>query len=499
MSAHVEKPARIGVILAMLAVLTMAAGTLRAAERYALTPQAVPSNRFRLDVDGQSVFVHKYKDFHYAHFPLAGTADSVVTVTARRAFQTMELGPKSAGVEGVTDRNALSFRFGMPGAGHWVVTMDGRERLFIFAEAPAETPAGEAGPAVSVLDHGADPGGRSLSTKAIQAAIDRAPAGATVVVPPGHYLSGSLFVRSGITFHVEAGALLQASGDPARFEPLQNAFIVIEDAENATLQGRGTIDGSGAYLRHLTGESGRLLAIRDSRKVLVKDLILRNPRAWHTHIIRSEHVTVRNVKVLTDRYVFNTDGINPDSSRHVLIEDSFFYCGDDAVAVKSTNREGRFEDVYDITVRNNVMLTKKSALKVGTETHAAEMRDIRFIDNQVIESDRGMALYARDGTHMHAIRFVGNRFERPYPDYQQRLIDFRITERHGRSRISDVLIKDNIADGRWAQASLIRGLAGDAGISGVVFENLVYAGRQCRSPQDLGLEIGPHAKDISFK
>jgi hypothetical protein len=488
-------PTRIGAILATLAVMAMAADTLCAAERFTLTPQAVPSNRFRLDVDGQAVFVHKYKDFHYAHFPVAGAGVSAATVTARRVFESMELSPRSAAIRGVTDREALTFRFGLPQAGHWVVTMDGRERLFIFAEAPAGSPAG----AISVLDHGADPGGQALSTGAIQAAIDQAPPGATVVLPPGHYRSGSLFVRSGVTLQLEAGALLQASGDPAHFEPLQNAFIVVENAANVTLQGRGTIDGSGAYLRHLTGKSGRLLAIRDSKRVLVADLILRNPRAWHTHIIRSEHVTVRNVKVLTDRDVFNTDGINPDSSRHVLVENSFFYCGDDAVAVKSTDRQGRFEDVYDITVRNNIMLTKKSALKVGTETHAAEMRDIRFINNQVIESDRGMALYARDGTHMHNIRFVGNRFERPYPDYQQRLIDFRITERHGRSRISDVLIKDNIADERWAQASLIRGLAGDAGISGVVFENLVYAGRQCRSPQELGLEIGPHAKDISFK
>ncbi|MGD9265426.1 MAG: glycosyl hydrolase family 28 protein, partial [Lysobacterales bacterium] len=164
----------------------------------------------------------------------------------------------------------------------------------------------------------------TLSTKSIQSAIDEAPAGATVTIPAGHFISGSIFVKTGVTLFLEAGALLQASGDPDQFEPEQRAFIVVENAENVKLNGRGTIDGSGAFLRHLTGESGRLLSIRDSRNVTVEGLILRNARAWHTHIIRSEHVTVRDVKVLNDRYVFNTDGINPDSSRHVLIEDTLF-------------------------------------------------------------------------------------------------------------------------------------------------------------------------------
>ncbi|MGD9265427.1 MAG: hypothetical protein PVJ71_06595 [Lysobacterales bacterium] len=169
------------------------------------------------------------------------------------------------------------------------------------------------------------------------------------------------------------------------------------------------------------------------------------------------------------------------------------------MAVKSTNRGGRFEDVYDITVRNNIMLTWKSALKVGTETHAAEMRDILFENNQVIESDRGMALYARDGTHMHNIRFIGNHFERPYPEYQQRLIDFRITERHGKSRISDVLIKDNVVDQRWRHTSIIRGLSDEHDISNVVFENLLYVGKPVLSAEDLNLDAETHTKNITFK
>jgi hypothetical protein len=482
-------------VLGGLGVLVLSASSLDVAESYPVSPKAVPSTRFILEVDGQRIFVHKFKDIHYAHLPYPNSDTAKIKVTARRVFKTMELSPRSAGIETVLDPGLRTFGFDIVQAGYWVVTMDGDERLFIFAEPPETEPA----KGISVLDYGADPSGKSLSTNAIQAAIDEAPAGATVSIPPGHFRSGSIFIRSGIRLYLEAGALLQASGIPEHFEPAQNAFIVIDNAENATLGGRGTIDGSGAYLRHLTDVSGRLLAVRDSRNVNVEGIILRDSRAWNTHIVRSEHVTLRNVKIINDREVLNTDGINPDSSRHVLVEDSFFYCGDDAVAVKSTNRNGKFEDVYDITIRNNVMLTQKSALKVGTETHAARMKDILFENNQVIESDRGMALYARDGTHMLDVRFVGNRFEKPFRDYQQKLIHFRISERYGKSSISKILIKDNVVDERWMLPSEITGLDDEHGISNVVFDNLVYAGKHCLSEEDANLRAGPFTKDIVFK
>lgn len=35
--------------------------------------------------------------------------------------------------------------------------------------------------------------------------------------PPGRYLSGSLFLRSNIDFHVQAGAVVKGSPDPADY------------------------------------------------------------------------------------------------------------------------------------------------------------------------------------------------------------------------------------------------------------------------------------------
>lgn len=467
----------------------------QAIETYPITPKAFSSNRFELNVDGAPLLVQKFKDIHYAHFPHSGEESVSIVVEIRRPFMSAEIGPKLFEIPLEVNPDTKTLKFELKKAGNYVLTLDNKERLFVFAEAPEyEFPEGS-----SIIEYGADPSGKTRSTDAIQKAIDGAGPGSTVRVPPGHYVSGSLFIKTGVTLFLEPGSLLQASTDPNDFESVQNAFIVIDNAENVSLRGKGTIDGSGAYLRNFTAESGRLLSIRDSRDVTIEGVILRDPRAWNTHIIRSENISLRNVKILNDRYISNTDGINPDSSRHVLIENSFFYCGDDAVAVKSTNRDGQFQDVYDIIIRNNIILTKKSALKVGTESHASEMKDITFENNMVIECDRGMAIYARDGTHVHDVRFIGNHFEKHYPDYNQQLLHFLVQKRHGLSRVSDILVKDCVIYQPWPRSSLIRGLQSGHGISNITFVNFTYDGELCISATDANLKIGDHVKNVEFK
>ncbi|MDQ1192166.1 polygalacturonase [Brevundimonas vesicularis] len=57
-------------------------------------------------------------------------------------------------------------------------------------------------------DYGAVGDGVAITTRPIQAAIDAAAGqgGGVVVLKPGLYLSGSLFVKSGVTLSIERGA-----------------------------------------------------------------------------------------------------------------------------------------------------------------------------------------------------------------------------------------------------------------------------------------------------
>ena len=113
-------------------------------------------------------------------------------------------------------------------------------------------------PFVSPFDFGAVGDGQTLNTAALQAAIDACAArgGGTVYLPAGRYLTGALFFRDHITLHLDAGATLLGSQDPADYPIISNRWEGVEQLtyapllagsglENITITGRGTIDGQG--------------------------------------------------------------------------------------------------------------------------------------------------------------------------------------------------------------------------------------------------------------
>ena len=68
-------------------------------------------------------------------------------------------------------------------------------------------------------DYGAVGDGVAVNTRPIQAAIDAAAGqgGGVVVLKPGLYLSGSLFVKSGVTLSIERGTTLSVVQDLAAY------------------------------------------------------------------------------------------------------------------------------------------------------------------------------------------------------------------------------------------------------------------------------------------
>ncbi|GAB3572086.1 hypothetical protein GCM10027578_31580 [Spirosoma luteolum] len=111
---------------------------------------------------------------------------------------------------------------------------------------------------VSIVRYGAKPDGRTLSTSAINQAIDQQSqaGGGTVMVPKGLWLTGPIVLKSNVNLYVETGALLQFSRnvddypivlttwegqDSYRCQaPISGVGLV-----NVALTGGGIIDGGG--------------------------------------------------------------------------------------------------------------------------------------------------------------------------------------------------------------------------------------------------------------
>ena len=462
------------------------------------------TDRYRVTVGGVDLPVEAYKDIFYVNFSLEGSAP--VRIEAAEPLTGCEVSPAARGIAASAEGHTA--RFTLPGSGWWVVRLNDRDRLFLLADKPEKAPAAD-GQTLSAADFVS---GEGLQTANLQRALDEASAtGRTLVFPRGVYPTGTLRIGSNTHLYLADGAIIKGSddrddypadGDRMEADHIRNKehytdngewmtfsrLILVDSAENVSIRGRGIIDGSGAVLR-AQGKPANLIRIRNSRNVLIEGVLLRDPAAWNTHIHYSDGVTIRGVKLINDATVPNTDGFDPDASTDVVIENCFAYCSDDNVAIKTTNNLGLNKDLQNIVVRGCVFLTRKSSLKVGTETKAAHMSDILFEDNDVVECDRALALYCNDGALFENITFSDNRIERNYPDSQRRPIHFKISERHGKGRIRNVLIRNCDFATVFPRPAEIAGLDADHTIDGLTFSNVTIDGKPVRSSEELGAKI----------
>ena len=104
---------------------------------------------------------------------------------------------------------------------------------------------------LNIRDFGAVADGKTVNTKAIQAAVDRAgETGETVLVPGGVFITGTIHLN-GASLHLEPGAVLKGSTNIDDY-PAQDfihnemgvlrALLINRDHDNVTIDGSGTID-----------------------------------------------------------------------------------------------------------------------------------------------------------------------------------------------------------------------------------------------------------------
>lgn len=486
---------------------------------YPVEKTAVKSTVFSITANGHDIFTQKFKDINYVHFAHQGVI--VVSITCAETARSIEISPRRDVYKEEVTGNKITFQLAKPG--YHVITLNHNQRLFILTDDLNDSKPGKTkNKLVNVMSYGADSTGSSLCTVAIQKALDETARQKKVLYfPAGIYKSGTIKLSSNSYVFLEAGAMIKGSenrddypvdagkkesdyvhdkehytdnGERMTFSRL----ILIDSAVNVKIWGRGTIDGSGSVVR-AQGKPANLIRIRNSRNVLIEGLLLRDPACWNTHILHSKNITIRNIKMINDRSVANTDGFDPDASAKVLIDHCFAYCSDDNIAIKTTNNGGLLQNCENIIVSNCVFLTKKSSLKLGTETKGSYMHDITFKNNYVVEADRGMVLYCYDGAIFKNIRFINNYFEKGYPDSQKKAIHFQIKKRNGEGQIENVLIRDCTFSESFQPSSEMAGLDSMHTINGIKFKNLSISGKLCLTAQDLHLKTNENVQNISFE
>lgn len=271
---------------------------------------------------------------------------------------------------------------------------------------------------INIIDFAAVPDATSLSTQAIQRAIDSASAGDTVLIPAGRFLTGALFLKSEMTLELAKDAVLLGSQRLEDYPDIATrvagidmvwpaAMLNINHCRNVTVCGSGTLDGQGAVWWHKfwgDDENSGMLAdftrrglrwvvdydckrprnvvVYQSECVTLEDITSQDSGFWNLHVCYSKQVNLQRLRVMNATGP-STDGIDIDSSQLVRVEGCTVSCNDDNICVKSgrgaeAQQLGR--TARDIIIRDCTLL-KGSGITLGSETSGG-------IENVIIEHNR---------------------------------------------------------------------------------------------------------------
>src|SRR5882724_2676114 len=260
----------------------------------------------------------------------------------------------------------------------------------------------------NVREFGALGDGKTKDTAAIQAVLDRCAAagGGTVVVPAGDYLTGSLDVKSRTTLRLEKGATLMGSPDlddypivKARWEgrwiDAHRALVSARQANHIAIVGPGTIAGDLTLGSRQMPRRPCVIEPIECQDVRLEGFTAKQKRMWTIHPTYCENVVVKNVTIRS--IGGDSDGVDVDSCKHVVIEGCDIESGDDCIAIKSGRgmeavREGHStEDVLirDCTFSDNIF----ACIGVGSETSGG-IRGVR-IERCAFKQARTYAIYIK--------------------------------------------------------------------------------------------------------
>jgi polygalacturonase len=262
----------------------------------------------------------------------------------------------------------------------------------------------------SVAKFGAMADGRTPDTEPIQRAIDTCSTqgGGTVRLPVGHYLCGSILLKNRVTLHLDEGAVLLGSTNPADYrstDPFREgtggelgyAFVSAVDATNVGVEGAGVIDGQGKEVLAALkpGERNRrpfLMRFVRCSNVTLKDVRLRQSAVWTVHLSQCHNVSVERLNI-NSHAGSNNDGIDIDSCELVHVNECDIDTGDDAICLKTTSQL----PCRDVTIANCRLRSNCATIKAGTES-AGNFDNIRISNCKLLDARLGgIKLLSVDG------------------------------------------------------------------------------------------------------
>jgi hypothetical protein len=233
---------------------------------------------------------------------------------------------------------------------------------------------------------GAVADGKTNNAASIQQAIDKVSAagGGQVIVPPGNFMSGPVFLKSGVNLHLQLGACLLGPTNRSDYgiEKGRPAIVSATNQNNISISGNGIIDGQGQelmldifrklrsgemkqdsmWLVKRPGGRAMILNFNSCTNVKISGVTLKNASDWVQDYIECNNLTIDRITVQSTAY-WNNDGLDITDCKNVKITNCFINSADDGICLKSGNPNTFCDSIFidSCTVRSSA-----SAFKLGT-------------------------------------------------------------------------------------------------------------------------------------
>ena len=135
-----------------------------------------------------------------------------------------------------------------------------------------------------------------------------------------------------------------------------------------------------------------LIGLKNCENVLLEDCLFQNSPCWNIHPLMCRNVIINNITVRNPWYSQNGDGLDIDSCEDVLVINSSFDVGDDAICIKSgKNEDGRrrARPCRNLIVDNCIVFHGHGGFVVGSEMSGG-VQNIKVSDCRFLGTDVGL-------------------------------------------------------------------------------------------------------------
>jgi hypothetical protein len=258
------------------------------------------------------------------------------------------------------------------------------------------------------------------NTSQIQSAIDQCTSqgGGEVILTSGKtYTTGTLQLKNNVTLNLN-NATIQASDDEGDFHSLKcpgcHAFFIGTSSGTHDI----AIIGPGTISRPSTSTTyAAMVEFWDSSYILVQDIVIDTSSApsaangFHLVSGASDHVTFDGVTIRGGRrsnQSWGNDGMDLQSSQHVVVRNCDIDTHDDGIAIASSSGSGEKND--DIFIENCRVASDSAALKFGTGSEY-DIQNITYENITLHDSPYGIRFSIYDGAEVSNITFRKITFE----------------------------------------------------------------------------------------